>query len=228
MTTSKFKSHTSSLVFAVSLSVFLPSCKLPEALVYHPKVSLQKSLVLIDRKILVKDFVDSRPSKDTSTTKIDFRSVTHRPNFYGKLSNEIENAIISDLSKNQVFSRIGKDVVDPDYILTGEVKEFKGQARPTIYGAISFYSILGVYTWFLGMPVSKQETESGLNINIYNLNGDLVGTYVGKASKVRRKSIYGSKKFAKALPGRTNETFSNSVMQIREQILKDLSKFDKN
>lgn len=211
----------------IVIAAMLPSCKLPEALVYQPRVTLEKSSFVIDKKVLVKDFIDSRPASDTSTTQIDFRSVVHRPNFQGNLSYEIESAIISDFSKNQVFRKIGKDVVSPDYVLTGEVKKFKGQARPTTYGAISFYSVLGIYTWFFGMPVVKQETESVIDIKIYTANGELIGTYEGKSSQIRRKSTYGLKKFSKGLPARTNETFSNSVNQIRNQILSDLVKYNK-
>lgn len=219
--------HLKLFLIIINFTIVFTSCKPIEALDYKPNVDLQMAPFLINKKVFVKDFIDARPPKDTNSLKLDMRSITNRPNFYGKISNAIEAAIINDFSKNKVFSKIGKDTTDADYILIGEVINFKGKNQLTTYGTVSFVTIVGVYTWLFGMPIIKQETVSDLKISLYTKKGEMLGTYLGKSTKIQRKSRYGANKFIKTLPVKANETFTSSVMQIREQILKDIAKYNK-
>ena len=52
----------------------------------------------------------------------------------------------------------------------------------------------------------------------------LIGTYSGKANEKMSTSIYKNKMLA--VTTLTNKAFSSAVMQIREQILKDISKIE--
>lgn len=219
--------HFKLFLIIINFTIVFTSCKPIEALDYKPNVDLQMAPFLINKKVFVKDFIDARPPKDTNSLKLDLLSITNRPHFYGKIPNAIEDAIIKDFSNNKVFSKIGKDTADVDYVLIGEVIKFKGIHRLTTYGLISAVSIVGIYTWFLGMPIAKNVTISDLKISLYTKKGELLGTYIGKSSNIQRKSRYGVNKFFKTLPVKANETFTSSVMQIREQILKDIAKYNK-
>lgn len=226
-TTSTIKRCLYLKLILIASTVLMFSCKGYEAIPYKPAVKLQESPFSFNGKVVVKDFKDLRNKKDTSTTQIIFNSVTHLPNFYGKLSEEIEKAIITDFSNNKVFSEIGKDSTDADYVLVGEIRNFKGRSYLNTYGVISAATLVGTLTWYFGMPIHKYKIDIDLKVSIYdNKSGNLLGEYVGNTSKTTHKSMYRTFKFRKTLPSKTNESFSNAIMQIREQIAKDISKYN--
>lgn len=139
------------------------------------------------------------------------------------LALEVTNAIVSDFSANFLFKEVRRKISNPDYIITGEINKFRGVTKLTNFGLISTFSVIGVYSWFLGMPVRKNETNIQLIITLSNSKGDKIGTYKGVYQDKQTFSMY--KNAFLAIPSQTNKSFSTAVAQIREQIINDINNF---
>jgi len=109
--------------------------------------------------------------------------------------------------------------------MKGVINKFVGKTRLTTYGIISLISIYGILTWYFGIPIQVNETEMELIVSLYDTKGELVGKYSGIYKDKDLTSIYNSNQLA--LPNKTNKSFSNSVQQIRDQILNDATKYEK-
>ncbi|WP_222535905.1 hypothetical protein [Pedobacter polysacchareus] len=170
---------------------------------YNPEVKLEKSLSTINKTITINNFTDNRSIKD----KLDPNGYVNPPRYIKDLPVEITNAIINDFSKNLVFKKIGMQMDTSDYIMEGEIKNFRKNFKS------SFFK-------------SKEQIYIDLECKIYTRDGKLVSTYSGK-SIIENKvpSLFGINKFLMNQHVRINDAFSNSVLQIRDQILKDSSKF---
>lgn len=199
-------------------SVFTLICMSCATISYIPQVDLDISSKTIPGSVQVDKLIDVSDTNDRKNPFLGL-SVTNKEAMANDLSVSITNAIVSDFSNNAVFERVSRRIESPDYTLKGEIKTFKGISKLTDYGTISFITIVGVYTWFLGMPIEKIETEIELKLELYDRSNTLVGSYTGNAKGFKRTSMY--KSIALATPSQTNRDFSKAIEQIREQLVND-------
>ena len=188
---------------------------------YNPKISLDVSPKTIESTLMITKIVDNTPIEDRKNPFSGF-SVTNEQSLVNDLSIEVTNELVSDFSNNAVFSKVSRSIKNPDYILEGEMTKFMGRTKLTTYGLISFISIIGVITWYFGLPVRKMEVEMDLTFRLLDGNRNLIGTYSGTASGFDRVSMYNN--IALKTPNQTNKELSNVISKIREQILNDLAK----
>lgn len=203
------------------LSLIISSCS---TVSYYPRISLDMSPATIHKSVMVEKFIDRTPEKDKENPFWGF-SVTNDEALASDLSIEVTNAVISDFSTNAVFENISRRTDKPDFIIQGEITKFMGKTRLTTYGLVSLCSILGVYTWILGMPIQKNETEVEILISVYNSNNELVGKYSGRYSDKVLGTLYKQKQLG--VLNQTNRSFSYVISRIREQILTDIRKYER-
>jgi len=208
------------LLAGIVISLMAISCT---TISYVPQINLDISSKTILGSVQIEKFVDNSDIGDRKNPFLGL-SVTNEEALANDLSVSVTNAIVSDFSNNAVFNRVSRRIESPDYTIKGEIKVFKGISRLTDYGTISFITIVGIYTWFLGMPIEKIETEIEIKLEIFDRNNMLIGTYVGNAVGFRRTSMY--RNIALATPSQTNRDFSKAIEQIREQIIKDEDRFN--
>lgn len=190
---------------------------------YTPRISLDMSPKTIKKSVTVEKFVDNTSEKDKENPFTGY-SVTNGEALTSDLSIEITNAIISDFHTNAVFKDISRRIDNPDFTMKGEINKFKGTSKMTTYGIVSLCSLVGVYTWFFGMPIHKNETDVEIVISVYNSNNELIGKYSGTYSDKILGTLYKNKSLG--LLNQTNKSFSNVVSDIRQQILNDISKYE--
>lgn len=203
------------------LTLILSSCS---TISYIPKVSLDVSPQTINKSVSVEKFVDNTSDKEKKNPFVGF-SVTNTEALASDLSIEITNAVISDFHNNAVFKNISRRVENPDFIMRGEINKFKGKSQPTNYGLVSMFTFIGVYTWYFGIPIRKNETDIEIVVSLYNRNNELVGKYTGTYQDKVLGTLYKNKSLA--LPSQTNKSFSNVVSNIREQMMKDIGKIER-
>jgi hypothetical protein len=208
------------LCLILSIELFFNSCA---TISYSPFVSLDLSPLTIKKSLMIEKLKDSSLEKDNKNPFNGF-SVTNKKAMANDLSIEVPNAIVSDFSTNAVFKQCSRRVENPDFTMKGEIKRFKGRNRMTKYGLISMFTYVGVLTWYFGLPVKVNETDMQLVVSIYDSKGELVGSYTGNFNDRQLSSIYKDK--AAALITLTNKSFSKAIQQIRDQILKDISKYE--
>jgi len=172
---------------------------------------------------MVEKFKDNTPEKDNNIPFAGI-SVTNKGSITTELSLGVTNAIIEDFSKNVLFSEISRRLDNPDFIMKGEINRFMGKSRLTKYAIISMCTYFGAATWFFGIPVRANETNIEIVISIYNSKGILIGTYSGICKDKKISSIYFNISYA--IPSQTNQSFSDAISQIRDKIVKDISKYD--
>jgi hypothetical protein len=170
-------------------------------------------------------------------------SVTNSEALSNELDVEVTNAIVSDFATNGLFKQVSRKIDNPDYSIKGEIIKFSGKSELNEFAKFSFglaiasvfiapiarnpaiyFGTVPLYSCYLGLPVSRNSADIEIILKLYDRNNTLIGTYSGKANDKMSTSIYKNKMLA--VPTLTNKTFSIAVMQIREQILNDISKIE--
>jgi hypothetical protein len=190
---------------------------------YKPSVSLGMSPKTIKGSVKLETFVDASPSGDKSS--VAFGVSTCEPGtLEGELVSDVTDAILTDFSNNQVFENIKKRPDgQPNYIVKGTIHRFYGKFGTT---PVFWLTIPADILWLFGVPIMKDSIGVELEVSIERPDGTVIGNYRGQSSGSRWYNMYQNSQFA--LPTRTNKAFSESVAQIREQILKDEEKFLQN
>ena len=206
-----------------SMFLLIAFCSSCVSISYAPKVSLDISPKTIKKTVMVERFIDNSPEKDKNNPFGGF-SVTNKDALVSELALEVTNAIISDFSVNSVFKEISRRIENPDFVMKGEIKKFKGRSRMTTYAIVSMCTYVGILTWYFGTPIRANETEMELVISLYNSKSDLIGVYSGVFKDKTLASMY--KEISQALPSQTNRSFSSAVSIIRDQIMNDIAKYE--
>lgn len=226
-------------IFFGTLLIFMTSCS---TISYTPKVSLDVSPKSINKTLQIDKFSDSSPIADRKNP-FGGVSVTNKEALSNELDVEVTNAIVSDFATNGLFKQVSRKIENPDYLIKGEIIKFSGKSELNEYAKFSFglaiasviispivqssailWGTAPLYSCYLGLPVSRNSSDIEIILKLYDKNNTLIGTYSGKANEKMSTSIYKNKMLA--VPTLTNKTFSSAVMQIREQILKDISKLE--
>ena len=207
-----------SKIFILILTLCITSCA--TIISYSPKVSLDTSSQTIKKTVKVLNFVDNVPIDDKKKPFGGY-SVTDSESLAGNLSTEVTNAIVQDFNTNDVFTKISKNDDNPDFIIKGEIINFKGKYHPTI-GAWITLPIDPI--WFFGFPIMKDDINIQIKLSIYKKSGELVGEYYGKSFSTKLYNAYTNKILG--LPSRTNKQFSEAINQIRDKIILDKDKFN--
>jgi len=212
----KSKSHR---IVCVLLTLLLTSCA---TVTYTPRVTLDVSTVTIPGSLRIDKLLDVSPPEDMSNPFGGF-SVSNNKALIGDLGLELTNSILYDFQTNGVFEKVSKFDQNADYVLSGEIRRFMGRSKLTTYGVISLLSVVGIYTWYFGMPVRRNETNIQIVFTLKDRQGNLIGTYTGMFVDVNKANIYHN--IALALPSLTNKALGVSVGQVRSQIIRDLKKY---
>lgn len=222
-----------------ALLIFITSCS---TISYVPKVSLDVSPKSINKTVQIDKFIDSSPVADRKNP-FGGVSVTNSESLPNELDVEVTNAIVSDFATNGLFKQVSRKIENPDYVIRGEIIKFSGKSEMNEFAKFSFglaiasvilvpivhnpailWGTAPLYSCYLGLPVSRNTADIEIILKLYDKNNTLIGTYCGKANEKMSTSMYKNKMLA--VPTLTNKTFSSAVMQIREQILKDISKIE--
>jgi len=220
-----------------ALLIFITSCT---TISYIPKVSLDVSPKSINKTVQIDKFIDSSPVADRKNP-FGGVSVTNSEALANELDVEVTNAIVSDFATNGLFKQVSRKIDNPDFIIKGEIIKFSGKSEfnqfakfslglalasifiaPIAKNSSILWGTAPFYSCYLGLPVSRNSADIELILKLYDKNNNLIGTYKGKANDKTSTSMYKNKMLA--VPTLTNKTFSAAVMQIREQILNDISK----
>jgi hypothetical protein len=218
------------LLYCISFTLFACSGVVDKP-IYQPKIQLEKSSFLLNRKILVKTKIN-KLSKD-----IQLNDILAKPFLSGILEDQINSEIEKDLISNQLFSEIVKE--NPDYILNFEFNKFYSGIHSTKFASATAIVFLGslpflgaksfivFLSWYLGIPIDKRKIEMELICTITNKNKEVIGVYKEDYKQIQRNSIYRSQMNKLKLPYETNQILSNVLLSIREQIIVDSLKYNK-
>jgi hypothetical protein len=207
-------------VAAVFIVVLATGCS---SMSYKPAVSLGISPQTIKANVQLETFVDQSPQSDKEGEFSGF-SACEPGTLEGDLATDVTEAILTDFNNNQVFESIKmRFETEPDLIMKGTIHRYYGKFGPT---AAMWITIPIDIIWFLGIPVESDDGEVDLEVSIQRPDGTVLGIYHGQSSLSGSYSIYYNA--ALGLPTRLNEAFSESVAQIRDQILKDARKLETN
>jgi hypothetical protein len=197
--------------------------------VYQPKIQLEKSNYLFNRKISIRTKIN-KPAKD-----IRFGDISAQPFLAGTLEDQIKNEIEKDFISNQFFTQIVQD--NPELILNFEFNKFNSIASSTKFanatgivflGSLPFFgakSFIVFLSWYLGIPIDKHSIDLDVICTITNKNNEKLGIYKINQKQFSRNSIYKSSLNKLKLPFETNQILSNVVLNIRNQIIADSLKY---
>ncbi|MFZ1073127.1 MAG: hypothetical protein WAO21_06785 [Verrucomicrobiia bacterium] len=186
---------------------------------YRPAVSLGISPNTIKANVKLETFVDASPQSDKSHVFAGL-STCEPGTLEGELASDVTDAILTDFNNNQVFQNLKKRYdTQPDLIMKGTIHRFSGKfgTTPVFWLTIPIDTI-----WLFGLPIMSDDIVVDLEVSIQRPDGSVVGTYHGQSSNSQWYNMYQNVQFA--LPTRTNKAFSESVSQIRDQIMKDADK----
>ncbi len=202
------------LVLASALS--LGACT---SISYKPALSLGPSPVKILAKLQVETFVDRSPTEDKSKRALGV-SATEPDSLAGDLSVEVTNAVIADFLINGVFTEVGKDIKNPDAIMTGEITRFYGRAGLNGVGVITLPINI---VWLLGLPMQSSEGGVDLAVSIRRPDGTRLGTYSGRSEFSDWFTMYNQ--VAIGVGTALNKAFNQAMQQIRDRIIADKDRF---
>jgi len=187
---------------------------------YKPSVSLGTSPQTIKASVKIETFADQSPAEDKETKAFGV-SACEPTTLQGELAPDITDAILTDFENNMVFETIKKrfDTQQPDLVMTGTIHRFYGVSAPN---AVFWLTIPIDTIWLLGIPILHNQGAVDLDVTLTRPDGTVIGTYRGKADFSESYSMYHDAQLS--VPTQLNNAFSQSVAQIREQILKDSEK----
>lgn len=187
---------------------------------YRPVVSLGTSPKTIKANVKLETFVDVSPPSDKSSCFTGF-STCEPGTLEGELASDVTDAILTDFNNNQVFENLKKRYESqPDFVMKGTIHRFYGKYGST---PVFWLTIPVDIIWLFGVPIMSDDIMVDLEVSIERPDGSVVGIYRGQSAASKWYNMYQNVQFA--LPTRTNKAFSESVSQIREQILRDEAKF---
>ena len=132
-----------------------------------------------------------------------------------KMSNAITAEILKEFSSNGVFRRISLYDPDPDLVLTGRIERFYEHDRRKLWTYVPYYSDKLAGLFRLNTYMSNGEVQ--VTMMLLNPTGQLVGTYVGRATFVEDFTPNDEVRPG----GRLNRAFGDALAQIRDQMLSD-------
>lgn len=213
------KSFTKGLIYPammVFVAILSTGCL---SINYKPAVSLGTSPKTIKANVKLETFTDLTPAEDKSSV-FTGTSACEPGTLEGDLASDVTDAIMTDFNNNQVFENVKKRFESkPDLIMKGSVHRFYGKFGPM---PIFWLTIPIDIVWLLGVPVMSDDGQVDLEITLARPDGTVLGTYHGQSEFSNYYNMYQNAQLA--LPTRTNKAFSESVAQIREQILRDEAK----
>jgi hypothetical protein len=164
-------------------------------------------------------FVDQSPAQDKETKPFGV-SACEPTTLQGELTADVTDAVLTDFENNMVFSNIKQRFdTQPDLLMNGTIHRFYGTSAPDA----AFWLTIPIDTiWLFGVPILHNKGDVDLEITLARPDGTVVGTYHGQADFSEFYSMYHNASFA--VPTQLNNAFSQSIAQIRDQILKDSEK----
>jgi hypothetical protein len=204
------------LVLALASVLALGACT---SISYKPALSLGPSPIKIPAKLQVETFVDHSPPEDKTKRALGV-SATEPDTLAADLSTEVTNAVIADFLINGVFAEAGKNITNPDAVMTGEIKRFYGRAGLNGAGVITL-PINPI--WLLGVPMQSSEGGVDLAVTIRRPDGTSLGTYSGRSEFSGWYTMYNRVDIGVGTA--LNKAFNQAMQQIRDRILADKDRF---
>lgn len=187
---------------------------------YRPAVSLGESPQTIKATVKLEPFVDLSPPEDKSKQGV---SVCAPGTLEGDLATDVTDAILMDFNNNQVFEVVKKRFdTEPDLVMKGTIHRFYGKFGPT---TLMYVTVPIDIIWFFGIPIMEDKGEIDLEVSISRPDGTILGTYRGQSKLSDSFNMY--ENAVLGLPTRVNNAFSDSVAQIRKQMLEDEGKLSR-
>jgi hypothetical protein len=131
-----------------------------------------------------------------------------------ELVTQIETELLKELQASGTFARVTRFDPQPDVVLSGRIDALHEHYRPQLW---SYVPALQTITTLFRLKSHVSSGEAALTLYVLKPNGELVGTYTGKATF--RETFNPTKSVP---PGaRLNRALSEAVQQIRDQIVRD-------
>jgi hypothetical protein len=131
-----------------------------------------------------------------------------------ELVGQIETELLKELESSRTFSRVTRFDPHPDVVLSGRITALYEHYRPQLW---SYVPGVQTVTTLFRLKSHVSSGEAALTLFVLKPNGELLGTYRGKATF--RETFNPTKGVP---PGaRLNRALSEAVQQIRDQIVRD-------
>jgi hypothetical protein len=189
---------------------------------YKPSLSLGPSPQTIKANVKIETFADESPASDKNAKAFGV-SACESNTLQGELAQDVTDAVLTDFGNNMVFQNFKQRFdTQPDLVMTGTIHRFYGTSAPNgvFWGTIVIDTV-----WLFGIPIISNEGGVNLDITLSRPNGTVVGTYHGQSDFSKSYSMYHNATLS--VPTQLNNAFSQSIDQIRQQILKDSDKLSR-
>ena len=228
---------------SLGLAILITSCVI-QYNPYTPKVTLEASNGTINKRVQIEKFIDSSPIKDKSTPFGGVSLTSNKPTPLN-LESEVANAVVLDFSVNGLFQQASRKMDNPDFVMKGEILKFMCRSESSDYAKVAWLAgvssiaaalivkepliLLGATPCLIaysGIRTGNTTIEIELVVNLFDKKNSLIGTYKGRSNYKKTNSMY-NYPGSLGLNKLTNQCFSDAVHQIREQIVRDKVKLEK-
>ncbi len=180
---------------------------------YKPDVTLAHQGPIIDATVEVHDLY-AAPSLISGKDTFGLDAPKAKRLSPTQLTNRVGEELFAELERSGLFSRVTRFDPQPDLVLSGRIDALHEQTRPHLWTNVPY---VGRVANLLKMKTHETRGRADLTLYLLKPNGDVVGTYRGRASF--DESFNPTEEVP---PGaRLNRALSDAVQQIQQQILED-------
>jgi len=202
------------------LSLGCGSLLLSACVPYKPTLFLDDSPVTIPAKVQVRTLRDASPQDDKEHATTHSFSQTSVDSLDEELSTLVTRAILADFSATSVFKSIGGTERSPDLILSGTIHRFYGEVT------LPSWAMIPGVAWAVSVfwsPVQERHGVVDLELTLSRPDGEILGRYRGceQYGEVATHDHHYWSMPVYPAHRRLNQVFTNTVQQIRDQILDD-------
>lgn len=189
---------------------------------YRPALTTHLSPHTIPARVRIDQFEDLSPANERKRKAL-ATSATAPGSLDGDLTQGVVNALLTDFEINQVFSSIQKTPSDNvDLVLKGKIHRFYGHAGASY---LTWLTLPVDLLWYLNLPVFRNRGVVEIEIDAFTPDGNKLGNYRGRSQFSIWHGPY-THSFH-GIGAKLNRAFSQCILEIRAQMLKDAAKLAK-
>jgi hypothetical protein len=199
----------------LGLGVALAAC-----VPYKPTLFLDNSPMTIPAHVLMQPLRDLSPADDKEPATRQSYSQTGPDALEDELNVLVTRAIVAEFNTTAVFHTVAGSTRAPDLILSGTIHRFHGEVT------LPSWAMIPGLAWTVNMfwsPVQEREGQVDLELTLATPEGEVVGRYRG-CDRYRETAGHDHHYWSMPLypaHSRLNQSFTEAVRQIRDQILED-------
>jgi hypothetical protein len=199
----------------LGLGIALAAC-----MPYKPTLHLDNSPMTIPANVLMQPLRDLSPGEDREPATSQSFSQTGPDALEEELNVLVTRAIVAEFNTTGVFRSVAGSTRAPDLVLSGTIHRFHGQVT------LPSWAMIPGLAWTVNMfwsPVQEREGLVDLELTLATPEGGIVGRYRG-CDRYRETAGHDHHHWSMPLypaHARLNQSFTEAVRQIRDQILED-------